>query len=84
MLPVGLELLPVGHAGLPLHHGIPAPRCCRLTPPQDAPRMPFQQIECAFLKDEVGPILAKGLAETVIACPTDPVEYLGEPLSKKK
>jgi|UniRef100_A0A7S4GGE4 hypothetical protein len=38
--------------------------------------MPFANIDTAFLKDEIGPILAKGLAETVIACPSDPVEYL--------
>lgn len=32
--------------------------------------------ESPYLKDEVGPILAKGLAATAIARPNDPVEYL--------
>ena len=39
--------------------------------------MSFANIDTAFLKDEVGPLLAKGMAETTIACPADPVEYLG-------
>mmetsp|Transcript_115115 Transcript_115115/g.200352 ORF Transcript_115115/g.200352 Transcript_115115/m.200352 type:complete len:348 (-) Transcript_115115:345-1388(-) len=38
--------------------------------------MSFANIDSAFLKDEVGPLLAKGMAETAIACPSDPVEYL--------
>lgn len=33
--------------------------------------------ESAYLKDELGAVLAKGLAATAIARPQDPVEYLG-------
>lgn len=33
--------------------------------------------ESAYLKDELGPVLAKGLAAVSIAKPSDPVEYLG-------
>eukprot|EP01062_Namystynia_karyoxenos_P028184 TRINITY_DN21401_c0_g1_i1.p1 TRINITY_DN21401_c0_g1~~TRINITY_DN21401_c0_g1_i1.p1 ORF type:complete len:413 (+),score=179.37 TRINITY_DN21401_c0_g1_i1:83-1240(+) len=33
--------------------------------------------DTAFLKEELGPVLARGLAETVCAAPEDPVEYLG-------
>ena len=33
--------------------------------------------ESAYLKDELGPILAKGLAAVSVARPSDPVEYLG-------
>jgi hypothetical protein len=33
--------------------------------------------ESAYLKDDLGPVLAKGLAAVAVARPTDPVEYLG-------
>uniref|UniRef100_A0A7S1L6C5 Dynein heavy chain coiled coil stalk domain-containing protein n=1 Tax=Neobodo designis TaxID=312471 RepID=A0A7S1L6C5_NEODS len=33
--------------------------------------------ESAYLKDELGPVLAKGLAAVAVARPQDPVEYLG-------
>lgn len=33
--------------------------------------------EAAYLKDELGPVLAKGLAAVAVAKPQDPVEYLG-------
>lgn len=32
--------------------------------------------ECAYLKDELGPVLAKGLAAVAAARPEDPTEYL--------
>eukprot|EP01060_Flectonema_neradi_P007560 TRINITY_DN15298_c0_g1_i2.p1 TRINITY_DN15298_c0_g1~~TRINITY_DN15298_c0_g1_i2.p1 ORF type:complete len:129 (+),score=28.27 TRINITY_DN15298_c0_g1_i2:82-468(+) len=34
-------------------------------------------VDTSFLKDELGPVLARGIAETVCALPKDPVEYLG-------
>ena len=33
--------------------------------------------ESPYLKDELGPVLAKGLAAVAVARPQDPVEYLG-------
>jgi hypothetical protein len=40
-------------------------------------RKPLIMTESAYLKDELGPILARGLAAVSIARPADPVEYLG-------
>eukprot|EP00754_Rhynchopus_humris_P009182 Rhum_TRINITY_DN13950_c2_g2::Rhum_TRINITY_DN13950_c2_g2_i1::g.66278::m.66278 len=34
-------------------------------------------VDTSFLKDELGPVLAKGIAETVCAAPQDPIEFLG-------
>ena len=34
-------------------------------------------VDTSFLKDELGPVLARGIADTVCALPKDPVEYLG-------
>ena len=37
----------------------------------------MSSIDTSFLKDELGPVLAKGIADTVCASPEDPIEFLG-------
>ncbi|KAJ9457631.1 hypothetical protein DIPPA_17788 [Diplonema papillatum] len=34
-------------------------------------------LDTSYLKDDLGPVLAKGIAETVVAAPQDPIEFLG-------
>jgi phage tail tape-measure protein len=42
----------------------------------------MQSEDAEYLRDTVGDVLAKGVAATISASPTDPVQFLGEWLHK--